>query len=128
MSTVHKKMIIFLITDMEGLKNLDGNMLRGVTTDHDLMIINIEDAMLTGDIVYDADVSLYEKLFFSHNKKLHKKEVAQKKEMLDNAGAMCKQCKIGLATVSAQSEIIDKTIDLIERYKHGYYGYFTSSV
>lgn len=128
MSTVHKKMIIFLITDMEGLKNLDGNMLRGVTTDHDLMIINIEDAMLTGDIVYDADVSLYEKLFFSHNKKLHEEEVRIHKEILNGASFLCKQNKVGLTSISTESQIIDATIDLLERYRHGYYGYITTTI
>lgn len=128
MSTVHKKMIIFLITDMEGLRNLDGNMLRGITMDHDLMIINIEDAMLTGDIVYDTEVSLYEKLFFSHNKALRQEEIRIRKEILDNASILCKQNKVGLTSISTESQIIDATIDLLERYRHGYYGYITTTV
>ena len=128
MSTVHKKMIIFLITDMEGLKRLDGNMLRGITNDHDLMIINIEDAMLTGDIVYDTEVSLYEKLFFSHNKALHEEEIKIRKEIMNNASFLCKQNKVGLTSISTESQIIDATIDLLERYRHGYFGYITTTL
>lgn len=128
MSTVHKKMIIFLITDMDGLNNLDGNMLRGITADHDLMIINIEDSMLTGDITYDSDLSLYERFFFSHNKKLHEEELRIRQEILQRASELCKQNRVGLTCISTESQIIDATIDLLERYRHGYYGYITSAI
>ncbi len=128
MSSINKRMIIFLITDMDGLNNLDGNMLRGITADHDLLIINIEDAMLTGDIVYDNDLSLYEKLFFSHNKKLHEEEVRIHKQIFDKASHLCKQNKVGLTTIQTESQIIDATVDLLERYRHGYYGYITSAI
>ena len=128
MSTVHKKMIIFLITDMDGLNNLDGNMLRGITADHDLMIINIEDSMLTGDITYDSDLSLYERFFFSHNKKLHEEELRIRKEILQKASELCKQNRVGLTCISTESQIIDATIDLLERYRHGYYGFATATL
>ena len=48
--------------------------------------------------------------------------------MIDNFNETCKQCKIGMVSISGENEIIDKTIDLLERYKHGYYGYFTSTL
>jgi uncharacterized protein (DUF58 family) len=128
MSTVHKRMIIFLITDMDGLNKLDGNLLRGITADHDLMIINIEDSMLTGDITYDTDLSLYEKFFFSHNKRLHQEELRIRQEILQNASELCKQNKVGLTCISTESQIIDATIDLLERYRHGYYGFITATL
>ncbi len=126
--TINKKMIIFLITDSAGIESLDPKMLRAITKEHDLLIIDIDDALLTGDYVFDTGVKRYEKFFLSHHKALHEEEVRQKKESLENAGQICRQCKIGLTTVSSQSEIIDKTIDLLERYKHGYYGYVATSV
>ncbi|SFC60525.1 DUF58 domain-containing protein [Butyrivibrio sp. YAB3001] len=128
MSTVHKRMIIFLITDMDGLRRLDGNLLRGITTKHDMLVINIEDAYLTGNLVYDNDRSLYEKLFYSHNKKLHEEEVNIHRQIFANASFLCKQNKVGLTRISRQSQIIDATIDLLERYRHGYYGYITAAI
>ena len=127
-SSVHKKMIIFLITDMEGLDHLDGNLIRGITADNDLLIINIEDAYLTGKVVYDVGASLYEKFFFSRNKKLHDEEVRIHQEIMDRASYMCKQNRAGLTSISSEDKIIDATIDLLERYRHGYYGYVKRSV
>jgi uncharacterized protein (DUF58 family) len=122
MSTVNKKMIIFLITDMEGLDGLDANMIRSVTRDHDLLIINLEDALLTGDYVYDNDAHLYEKLFYSHDRKLHDEEVRIHKDILERASQMCRQNKVGLTSIASEEKIIDSTIELLERYRHGYYG------
>lgn len=126
--SINKRMIIIMITDSAGIESLDPKMLRAITKDHDLLIFNVEDAWLTGDQVYDVGVRKYEKLFLSHHAKLHEEEKKQRREMNENFNEMCKQCKIGMISISQESEIIDKTIDLLERYKHGYYGYFTATL
>jgi uncharacterized protein (DUF58 family) len=126
--SINKRMIIILITDSVGIDSLDPKMLRAITKTHDLLIFNIEDAWLTGDHVYDKGVKRYERIFLSHHSQLHEEEKRQRREMIRRSNEMCKQCKISMTSVSQESEIIDKTIDLLERYKHGYYGYFTSSV
>ena len=128
MASVNKRMIIFLITDIDGLDRLDANMLRAVTQDHDLLVIALEDAMLTGKVVYDSDSSLYEKFFVSRNKKLHQEEVRIRKEIVENASFICKQNKVGLTIIDSEDKIIDATIDLLERYRHGYYGYVTAAI
>jgi uncharacterized protein (DUF58 family) len=127
-SSVHKRMIIFLITDMEGLDALDGNLLRGITAENDLLIINIEDAYLTGKVVFDVEQSLYENFFFSRNKKLHDEEVRIHQEIMDRASYMCKQNRVGLTSISSEAMIIDAVIDLLERYRHGYYGYVKRAI
>ena len=128
LGSVHKKMIIFYITDMEGLDRLDGNLLRAVTKDNDLLVIALEDAMLTGRMVYDSDVSLYEKFFLSRNKKLHEEELRIRREIVENASFLCKQNKAGLTIIDSEEKIIDATVDLLERYRHGYYGFVTAAV
>ena len=128
MATVHKRMIIFLITDMDGLDSLDGNMLRAITQNNDLLVIALEDAMLTGKVVYDSDASLYEKFFVSRNKKLHEEEVRIRKEIVERASFICKQNKAGLTIIDSEEKIIDATVDLLERYRHGYYGYVTVAI
>ena len=126
--TIHKKMIIFLVTDIDGLDRLDENLLRIVTKDNDLLVIGLEDAMLTGGTTYDNDLHLYEKLFFSKNKKLHEEECKIRAEIVSRASFLCKQNKVGLTSISTESQIIDATIDLLERYRHGYYGYITTTL
>ena len=122
LNTVNKRMMIFLITDMEGLAQLREGLIRSITTKHDLFIINIDDAYLTGDRVFDNEQGLYEKLFLSHNRELHKEEVRMRKEILDNTSLICKRNKAAMMTIASEAEIIDHTIAMTERYKNGYYG------
>ena len=128
MSMVRKKMIVFLITDIEGLATLDEGVLRGVTEENDLLIFHIDDAMLTGDNVYDVEKSGYERSFFSHDRALRKAEIMERDRIIRRAADICRRNKIGLTTIVSEEEIIGATIDLLERYRHGYYGYITRSV
>lgn len=126
--SINKKMIIFLVTDIDGLDKLDENLLRIVTKDNDLLVIGLEDAMLTGGNSYDNDISLYEKHFFTGNKKLRKEEQRIRREIVERASLICKQNKAGLTIIDSEDKIIDATIDLLERYRHGYYGYVTATL
>ena len=122
LNTVRKRMIIFLLTDMEGLALLDDGIIRSISKEHDLLIINIDDAFLTGDTVFDKDINRYERFFLSHNKALHEEEVRQREEILKTASEICKRNKVCLVTISKEEEIIESTITLLERYRNGYYG------
>ena len=122
LNTVHRRMIIFLITDIEGLFELDAGLLKSITGNHDLCIINIDDAYLTGDFVYDNEISRYEKFFFSHSKALHEEEVRQRQEITGRVSELCKQFRACMTTIGSQEEIIESTILLLERYRNGYYG------
>ncbi len=122
LNTVHKRMIIFLLTDIEGLAELRDDLVRSITTNNDLLVINIDDAFLTGDSVYDNDAGVYEKLFISHSKELHDEEVRQREDILKRSSEVFKTNKAGMTTISRQEDIIERTVDLLERYRNGYYG------
>ncbi len=122
LNTVKKKMVIFLLTDFEGLSELNEGLVKSMTMGNDLLIINLEDAFLTGDEVYDSELSKYERFFLSHNEKLHLEEIRQREEIKRNASEICKRNKACLSSIASQSEIIDACIDMLERYRNGYFG------
>ena len=127
-SVVHKKMIIVLISDMEGIASVSGNVMRAVTSEHDLLAFGIEDAMLTGGDTFDNDLGRYEKRFLSFNDRLHKLELEERNEIYGIASDNTKHSKVSLVSISSQSEIIDSSIVLFERYRHGNYGYIKTTV
>jgi uncharacterized protein (DUF58 family) len=122
LNTIHKRMIIFLLTDMEGLAQLNDGIIRSVTKEHDFLIINVDDAFLTGDTVFDSQLSRYERFFLSHSKRLHEEEIRQRQELIGAVSEGCKRNRACLTTISKQEQIIDATIELLERYRNGYYG------
>ena len=117
-----KHMIIFLLTDIDGLAELKDETIKSISENHDLFIMCIDDAYLTGDNVYDNDDSRYVRFFLSHSKALHNEEVKMRKDMMEHISLVCRQNMACQTTVSAQEDIIDKTIDLFERYRNGYFG------
>ena len=56
-----------------------------------------------------------------------REQVRIRKEIVENASHICKQNKVGLSIIDSEDKIIDATIDLLERYRHGYYGYVTAT-
>ncbi|MBP3819067.1 MAG: DUF58 domain-containing protein [Butyrivibrio sp.] len=127
-SMVHKRMIIVLITDMEGLAGISKDTVRAITKDHDLLAFGIEDASLFGENVYDLESSRYERFFFSHSRKLKEYDKELRKELGDQVHDTCKQSRVAAVSLKAESEIIDKAIVLFERYRHGNYGYITTTL
>ena len=52
-------MIIFIITDIDGMHSISDKTLKKVSYMHDVMFINIADAMLTGINSFDMDTNSY---------------------------------------------------------------------
>ena len=127
-SMVHKKMIIVVITDMEGLAGINKDTIRAITKDHDLLAFGIEDASLVGENIFDLDSGRYERFFFSHNNRLKKLDQEIRKEMGEQVHEACKQGKVAAVSIEKESEIIDKAIVLFERYRHGNYGYIATTL
>ena len=126
-NNVHKRMIIILITDMEGLAVLEENAIGSITRDHDLIVLGIEDAMLTGNMAYDLEIGRYERVFFSRNKRLHELEKKDRREQAERVHKIYKQNRVSVVSLKNESEIIEKSIFLFERYRHGDYGYITTA-
>ena len=59
LKSINKKMIIFIITDIEGMNNISDDTLRKLSLIHDVMLINISDALMTGYNTYDVDQNEY---------------------------------------------------------------------
>ena len=115
---LRRKMIIFIITDMEGIASLDENLLKRLTVRNDVMLINVEDAYLTGDSLYDLEEKSYEKRFLLKDKKLHEKEVADRNARKTAAKNMYKKYCVSAVDISRESDVVDKIVELFERHKN----------
>ena len=115
---IRRKMIIFIITDMEGVSRLDDNLLKKLTVMNDVMLINIEDAYFTGDSLFDLEAKSYEKEYILHDKKLHQEEVNERNQRKSRANEMYKKYQISSVDVSSEKEVVDKVVELFERHKN----------
>ena len=58
-------MIIFIITDIDGMDNINSNYFRELSMKHDIMLINISDGFVFGKNVFDMDSNSFIPNIFS---------------------------------------------------------------
>ena len=112
---IRKRMIVFLITDMQGLMQMDERLIQRVTGKNDLLVANIDDAYLTDDRAYDIRSMRYADSFLPQSRKLRKLEHRQRKDVLDRAGALFRKYRVGFVTLKKEAEIADKVIALFRQ-------------
>ncbi|MCR5213559.1 MAG: DUF58 domain-containing protein [Eubacterium sp.] len=114
---IRRKMIIFIITDMEGISRLDDNLLKKLSVMNDVMIVNIEDAYLFGDNIFDLETRDYEREYMIHDKKVHNAEIKDRADRKKKAEEIFKKHQISCVDVSREAEIIDKIVELFDRHR-----------
>ena len=113
-----RKMIYIVISDLDGANNITEKVLKKVTASHDLLFINISDASIYGDNLFDINENKNIPLFISKNKKLKEVEENIKKNTHDSCVKKFKKYKISTVTISSKNEIVNNLIDLLERHNH----------
>jgi hypothetical protein len=115
---IRRKMVIVCVTDMAGMQQLTEKILRKVTVNNDLLIMNIEDAYMYGYDVYDVERMRYEDEYTAHREKLYQAEWQERKTRIENLERMYRRYGISMVSISREADIIDKVVELFERHRH----------
>ena len=115
---IRRKMIIFIITDMEGVSRLDDSLLKKLSVMNDVLLVNIEDAYLTGDNLFDLELKEYERDYMLHDKRLHKAELQDRAQRKKKAEDIFKKHQVSSVDVSREDEIVEKIVELFERHRN----------
>ena len=117
-----RKMIVFVITDIDGLSRMDEEVIRKLTVNNDAMVVNIEDLYLTGDTVYDVESGRYEDDFILHDKALAQAEQEMRAEILAYAKKNFQRYGVSMITIEKEEEIVDKVVELFRRHRDEDFG------
>jgi len=159
-----RKKILVILTDRAGLGHMDEHRLRRLTVNNDLLVLCMEDVMLTGGFdgeqqgkslaawkkkpagaapaglqsvltalrsfrermlagqTFDLDADRYEDAFVLAGKDLQAAERREREKTLAEARARLRRSRGAMAVVERESEILERTLDLFERYRHESYG------
>lgn len=115
---IQKKMIIFVITDISGINNIKVNTLKKLNQRHNVLVININDNLMTGKDVYDIIENEYIPDFLLDDNKLQELEIQLKKEILDKNKRKLKRNRVSSTSISSIKEINHKIIKLLEEHKY----------
>ena len=115
---ISKRMIIVLITDINGVDSIKDNILKKLKIKHDLLIVNIADNYMTGNNVFDISNNKYITNFFLKDKKLNLVEKQIREEIMNNNKNKLQKNNVCITTISSLKEINFKTIRLLEEHKY----------
>lgn len=118
---IRKRMIIFVITDIDGLNNIEDSTLKKLSQVHDILFINIPDKLMNGSNVFDIQDEAYIPEFILNDKNLGEIEKSLRKQMLNNNQTKLKKNNSFLVSISSKEEINNKIIELLEEHKYAAY-------
>jgi len=116
---IPKRMIVFVITDLAGLSTINEAIVRRVTTNNDLLVVNIDDASMFTPGAFNLHTQKYVLPFFSRFSDLKEEETKERTRIMDETKALFRKYRVSMVTVSKEEEIIDKVIELLEKNNYG---------
>lgn len=115
---ITKKMIIFVVTDLQGMDSIKSKTLKKLSGIHDVLFIQVSDAYLFGEKGFDLESNAYIPNILSEDQELYNLEKNLKQEILTKAEKKLRKNNISVATINSISEINPKIIELLERHKY----------
>lgn len=115
---IKRRMIIFIITDIDGMNNISEETLRRLSLLHDVMFINISDALMTGYNAFDVDQDSYIPDFILEDENLKNIELKLKTKIYNETKEKFKKYRITTTTINKQKDIVNDVLKLLERRKN----------
>ncbi len=115
---IRRRMIIFIITDIDGMYNISEETLRRLSLLHDVMFVNVSDALMTGYNAFDMDQNNYIPDYILEDEKLKDIELEIKTKIYNKTKEKFKKYKIITTTINEQKEIVNDVFKLLERRKN----------
>ena len=115
---IQRRMIIFIVTDIDGMSNISEETLKRLSLLHDVMFINVSDALLTGYNVYDVDQDSYIPDYILEDEHLRNIELEIKNKIYEETKGRFKKYKIVTTTINKQKDIVNDVFKLLERRKY----------
>lgn len=111
-----RRMLIFIVTDMEGVSHLNDRLLKKLTVQNDVLILSVTDAYLTGDRSFDVERNAYEPEFLLRSGALGRLEHRERKARTEAAKVLCKRYDVGYTEIRKEAELIDRIAELMEEH------------
>lgn len=115
---IQRRMIIFIVTDIDGMSNISEETLKRLSLLHDVMFVNVSDALMTGYNVYDVDQDSYIPDYILEDEHLRNIELEIKNKIYEETKERFKKYKIVTTTINKQKDIVNDVFKLLERRKY----------
>ncbi len=114
---IRRRMIVVIVTDMEGISKVSESLLRQLILVHDVLLINVSDADVFGKNVYGIEQSDYLPAYITRSKKLRALQQDEKRRVLAECDNKLKRNGIAMTTIRSSSHVERGIIELLEKHK-----------
>ena len=114
----NKRMVIFVVTDLSGMENINLKYLKELKVNSDILFINVSDISINNSNLYDIENNNFIPKIFFKDEKMKALEEKIKKEIYENQVNELKKINIDLVSIDSKDEIVEKVIELLERHKY----------
>lgn len=118
MKYIKRRMIIFIITDIGGMSSISEQTLKRISLKHDVMVVNISDALMTGYNTFDIEQENYIPNYLLEDEILKNIEIEIKNQIYENAKEKLKKYNIITTTINKNIDIVKDVYKLLERRKN----------
>lgn len=115
---IKRKMIIFIVTDIDGINSITDDTYKKLSTMNDVMLINISDASISEVDSYDVDQESYIPYYMWDDEKLKDEELRIQEKMYKEVEEKLKKYKIAVKTIDCEKNIVNDIFKLLERRKN----------
>ena len=113
----NRRMIILIVTDITGIDKIKEDNLKRLLVKHDVLLVDVSDADLSGKNVYDVEMGSYLPDFFTRDKKFVALEEEKKQSFEQRCIDKLKRYGIASSVISNTKDIDAKIIELLEKHK-----------
>lgn len=115
---ISKRMIIFIITDIEGIDHISDRVLKVLGISNDVLLVNINDGYIYGSNTFDTSTHKYFPTIISKNRTLYKREQELRKKFIEDSKKRLLKYKINMTSIDSKEDINLKIIKLLEEHTY----------
>lgn len=115
---LQKKCMIFIITDIASIDEMNEDLIKTLTYHNDVMIINVKDISLFNTKAYDVDNRNYFAPMISKSRILKKIDMKEKEDLFIELSNKYKKYRITMVSIENEEEIIPKIIELLKQHSN----------
>ncbi len=113
---MNRKSIIFIISDLLSIEQMDENLIKMLSYQNDVMIINIKDISLFNSKSFDVDNRRYFAPMISKSRILAKIDTEAKETVFEEVAEKLKKYCITMVSIEKDEEVIPKIIELLKAH------------
>jgi len=117
MHNIKRRMIVVMVTDLEGIIALTDNLLGQITAVHDVLLIKVSDADIYGKQVYNVEEKGYMPAFLSQSKALQRQQQKIMQNLEKQAEQKLNRYGIPWVEVDTDERVDSKIAELLEKNK-----------